>query len=117
MVSIGERIRDERKKLQLSQADFAKLAGCSRNAQAIYERNESLPGAAYLIKLSEMGIDVQYVLIGQRTPSADGAFAESEEEKKLLENYRAMDEAARLNIQAVGNAFAQSKPQIKTGDD
>ena len=40
-----------------------------------------------------------------------------EEEKKLLENYRAMDQAARLNIQAVGDAFAQSKPRSKISGD
>ncbi|EHZ7707867.1 helix-turn-helix domain-containing protein [Salmonella enterica] len=104
MVGMGDRIREERKKLKLSQAEFAVSAGCSRNAQAIYERGESLPGSAYLVKLSEMGIDVQYILTGHRAPLADI----STEERALVENYRAMDKAAQLNLQTVSATFAQA---------
>lgn len=114
MVTMGDRIREERKKLKLNQADFAGLAGCSRNAQAIYERGESLPGSAYLVRLSEIGVDVQYILTGHRTPLADI----STEERALVENYRAMNEAARLNMQAVSAAFAQAnlnKDDLKDG--
>lgn len=104
MVGMGDRIREERKKLKLSQAEFAVCADCSRNAQAIYERGESLPGSAYLVKLSEMGIDVQYILTGHRAPIADISM----EERALVENYRAMDKAAQLNLQTVSATFAQA---------
>ncbi|EAS0613876.1 helix-turn-helix transcriptional regulator [Salmonella enterica subsp. enterica serovar Dahomey] len=104
MVTMGDRIREERKKLKLNQTDFARLAGCSRNAQAIYERGESLPGSAYLVKLSEMGVDIQYILTGHRVPLAEISM----EERALVENYRAMDKAAQLNMQAVSAAFAQA---------
>ena len=50
-------------------------------------------------------------------PAPGGIAPQNEEEKKLLENYRAMDQAARLNIQAVGDAFAQSKPRSKISGD
>lgn len=85
MVTIGERLRDERKKLQLSQAEFAKLVGFSRNAQAIYERDESLPGTAYLLRLSEVGLDVRYVLTGYRTPDVGDI---SNDELELIKLYR-----------------------------
>ncbi|ECI4646551.1 XRE family transcriptional regulator [Salmonella enterica subsp. salamae] len=104
MVTMGDRIREERKKLKLNQSDFAELAGCSRNAQAIYERGESLPGSAYLVRLSEIGVDVQYILTGQRLPLTEISM----EERALLENYRAMDKASQLNMQAVSAAFAQA---------
>lgn len=117
MTTLGIRLREERTRKGLNQTDFAALAGGSRGAQAAYERDEKIPGGAYLTALAGAGVDILYVLTGQRTPAPNGIVTESEEEKKLLENYRAMDEAARLNIQAVGDAFAQSKPQLKTGDD
>lgn len=117
MTSIGGRLRKERERLGLNQADFGALVGCARNTQANYERDERYPDARYLSSLAEHGVDILYILTGQQTPQPDAVTVESEEEKKLLENYRAMDEAARLNIQAVGDAFAQSKPQVKTGDD
>ncbi|EKB3330044.1 helix-turn-helix transcriptional regulator [Salmonella enterica subsp. enterica serovar Chandans] len=108
MKQIGDRIREERKKFKLNQTDFAKLLDSSRSAQAIYERGESLPGSAYLIKMSELGIDVQYILTGRHTPTPDGIVTASQEEKALLENYRAMDKAAQLNMQTVSAAFAQA---------
>ncbi|HGV3449032.1 TPA: helix-turn-helix domain-containing protein [Raoultella planticola] len=117
MSTFGSRLREERDKLGLNQTDFAKLAEQSRGSQAYYERDERSPDAKYLSALARIGVDILYVLTGQRTPQPDGMVTESEEEKKLIENYRAMDEAARLNIQAVGDAFAQSKPRVKTGDD
>lgn len=108
MVSIGERIREERKKLQLSQSDFAKSAGCSRNAQAVYERNESLPGAAYLLSLSSLGIDAQYILTGHRTPDIGEI---SNDELELINLYRAAPlavKAAALAALTAGNSASNS---------
>lgn len=117
MTTLGYRLKEERARKGLNQTDFAALAGGSRGAQAAYERDEKIPGGSYLTALAAAGVDILYILTGQRTPQAGSVTVDSEEEKKLLENYRAMDEAARLNIQAVGAAFAQSKSQVKTGDD
>lgn len=36
----------------------------SRNGQAKFERDENLPGSAYLIAAAELGVDVSYVLVG-----------------------------------------------------
>lgn len=108
MVSIGERIREERKKLQLSQSDFAKSAGCSRNAQAIYERDESLPGAAYLVNLSTMGIDVQYILTGHLTPDVGDV---TNDELELIKLYRSAPlavKAAALAALTAGSSASHS---------
>lgn len=113
MINIGNRLRAERERMGLSQTDFAKLADHSRSVQAGYEQGRVMPGGAYLAAIAAAGVDVLYVLTGQRTPSPDGVVVESEEEKRLLENYRAMDQAAKLNIQAVGDSFAQSSSEIK----
>lgn len=108
MSTIGERIREERERMGLSQTDFAALAGHSRSAQAAYERGEKVPGGNYLSALTDAGCDVLYILSGNRTPGVLDVI--SVEEQKLIENYRAMDNAARLNMQAVSDSFAHSKP-------
>lgn len=113
MNTIGFRLREERDKLGLNQTDFAKLVGQSRGSQAHYERDERAPDARYLSSLAEIGIDVLYILTGNKTPTSMDEV--SMEEQKLIENYRAMDDSAKLNIQAVGDSFAQSKPNLKTG--
>ena len=114
---IGNRLKEESERIGLSQEAFGELGGVKKLAQLKYEKGERAPDTTYLAALSVMGVDILYVLTGQRTLQPGGMVVKSEEEKKLIENYRAMDEAARLNIQAVGDAFAQSKPQKKTGDD
>ncbi|POD89693.1 helix-turn-helix domain-containing protein [Pectobacterium odoriferum] len=97
MVGIGARIREERKKFDLSQSDFAKRVGCSRNAQAVYERDESLPGTAYLLNLIDIGVDVWFVLTGNRFPDIGNV---TNDELELIKIYR----AAPLAIKAAALA-------------
>lgn len=105
----ANRLKSERKRLGLSQASIAELCGISREMWGKYERGVATPGGDTLLAFALHGGNVQYVLTGQDSfHSSNEVAVESEEEKKLLENYRAMDEAAKLNIQAVGDAFAQS---------
>lgn len=94
--------------MKLSQADFAALVGSVRGSQAAYEQDRKIPGGAYLSALEGVGVDVLYVLTGKRTPTPDGIITVSQEEKALLENYRAMDKAAQLNLQTVSATFAQA---------
>ncbi|OVZ75021.1 helix-turn-helix domain-containing protein [Yersinia kristensenii] len=108
---IGARLREEREKTGESQEAMATNFGVSTRTWGKYERGETMPDATTLALLdTQYGIDVMYILTGKHTP-LDSI---STEEQKLVENYRAMDEAAKLNIQAVGDAFAQSKPILKT---
>jgi transcriptional regulator with XRE-family HTH domain len=69
-IGYGERIKEERQRLKLTQADFAKLAGVSRQSQANYETEEREPSAAYLINLYDR-VDVSYILSGRRSGSGD----------------------------------------------
>lgn len=75
-----------------------------------YERGETVPDAATLALLgAEFEMNIMYILTGNRT-QPDRI---STEEQKLVENYRAMDEVTRLNIQTVSDVFAQSKSNVK----
>ncbi|EDU3806377.1 helix-turn-helix transcriptional regulator [Salmonella enterica subsp. enterica serovar Hartford] len=114
MVGIGVRIREERKrlKLNLTQAQAAMICGISREMWGKYERGQAMPGGDVLPSFAEAGADIQYILLGEVR------LTENQEEKALLENYRAMNEAARLNMQAVSAAFAQAnlnKDDLKDG--
>lgn len=61
MSNISERLREERKRLGLSQGKFADLLGIHRNTQARYERGEREPDTAYLQAIAQAGVDVSYV--------------------------------------------------------
>ncbi|EAB3743439.1 XRE family transcriptional regulator [Salmonella enterica] len=120
MFTLGSRLKDERKRLGMNQTEFVELIGVSRGSQVAYEADKKIPGGAYLASIEKVGIDVLYVLTGKRIPKPNGLTTESPEETALLENYRAMDEAARLNMQAVSAAFAQvnlNKDTLKDGTD
>ncbi len=53
----------------MTQAAFAELAGLGRATQIFYENNDRQPDTKYFEKLRKHGIDVDYVLTGQRTQS------------------------------------------------
>lgn len=67
MSSFGERLRNERKRMNLTQTEFANLGGYQKNAQGDYESDEKSPSAAVLLKLMEAGVDVGYLFYGVRT--------------------------------------------------
>lgn len=108
-IYIGARLREERERVGLSQPEMGEVGGVTKLTQLNYEKGDRMPDAAYLSVLHDtLGIDVSYILTGQRAPTPEGTVTISQEEKALLENYRAMDKAAQLNLQTVSATFAQA---------
>ena len=84
------RLREERERISVSQADAALLAGVSRNMWGAYERGISAPGAEVLMRLLGHRFDVVYILGGARTL---GESTLNVEEEQLLAAFRATDDA------------------------
>lgn len=66
---LAERIRSERERLELTQAQFAEMGGVGRATQLFYENHDRYPDSMYLERLSENGIDVAYLVSGARSQS------------------------------------------------
>lgn len=66
---IGARIRKERERLKLSVAEFANGCGVSDRSQRNYESGERLPDAEYLFRAGGLGVDSDFVLFGENSPS------------------------------------------------
>ncbi|EFN8408668.1 transcriptional regulator [Escherichia coli] len=81
---IGTRLREERKRLGLSQAAMAEVAGIRKQTQLKYEKGDSFPDAAYLATLSRFGLDVQYVVLGVHSPETY-----NNDEQELITRFRA----------------------------
>ncbi|WP_413874126.1 XRE family transcriptional regulator [Albidovulum sp.] len=62
------RLKDERLRLEMNQEAFAAMAGQSKKSQMRYEAEERSPDTDYLSALAKHGVDVVYVLTGQRSP-------------------------------------------------
>jgi transcriptional regulator with XRE-family HTH domain len=65
-MSFGRRLAEERKRLGLKQAEFAKRVGTVVPAQSLYENDRRGLRADYLARAAEAGVDVRYVLTGRR---------------------------------------------------
>ncbi|MFK0032989.1 helix-turn-helix domain-containing protein [Pseudomonas monteilii] len=108
MVSIGERLREEREALEWSQEKMAAAAGITKKTQGLYERNERSPSADYLAALSGYGVDVLYVVTGARSPVlGDEVTAEAAELLRLISSISGSDVAILLRMAkafAVANA-------------
>lgn len=108
MVSLGERLREERGRLGLNQSDFAALAGVTKKTQMLYESDERSPKADYLAALGKANVDVLYVLTGQRSMSESSL---NPEEAALIDNYRHSSPERRASLSEVGKAFASATEQ------
>lgn len=110
-LSIGARLREERKRLRMTQADFAQVAGLSRVTQRYYENDERSPDAEYLAAVAAIGVDVQYVITGQRSGLAASL---ASDEAALLDNYRHSSDEGRASMRTVSSALAKSP--VSDGD-
>jgi len=66
------RLRKERERLKLTQEAFAEAAGAKRRTLIDWEKGISSPTAVQLSALSEIGVDVQYVLTGRNAGGGIG---------------------------------------------
>lgn len=110
--ALGSRLREERTRLTLKQDEMGAIGGVNRNTQSSYELGERSPDTAYLGAVSAAGVDVVYVLTGQRMPRREDCLSVAEE--KILDNYRALPEEDQAAVRRLTDALAQSSQMKKT---
>lgn len=89
-MSVGERLKEERERLGLTQPAFAAVAGASKRTLIDWEKGATSPSAVQLSAIAVVGADVLYILTGQRSPTAM-----QPDEAMLLERYRTSPQALR----------------------
>lgn len=104
MLNFGERLKEERVRLGYNQGDFAAFAGVAKTSQFNYEKGDRSPDAAYLAAVAEKGVDVLYVLTGERKPQPANSLTAAEAE--LLKNYRELPPADQAGAARMINALA-----------
>lgn len=93
LVSIGERLREERVRIGLNQTAFGEAGGVTKKSQMLYEGGERAPDATYLAAVGAAGADVRYILTGQREGPPQVCL--SAEEQTLLSYFRAASSEVR----------------------
>jgi len=61
---MGARLKEERKRLGLSQHELGAIGKIEANAQGMYERGARFPNATYLSSIANAGVDILYVVTG-----------------------------------------------------
>lgn len=88
-------------RIGLSQSEFAAIGGLGKQAQLNYESGARSPDANYLAALTKLGVDVRYVITGERTTQS----TTPQEEVELLEGFRQLNEVGKAAIQASINGY------------
>lgn len=84
MPTIAVRLKSERKRLALTQAEMADRCGISREIWCRYEQGKGLPGSEVLQAFLKAGGNVHFVLSGESSSRESPA-----EETLLIERFRA----------------------------
>lgn len=125
-MSIGDRLRAERERLNMSQSVFADAADLTRKTLYGYECGERFPDAAALAKWADVGVDILYVITGNctapeqmskpRLPAGDGQTIQhcyalstlSDSDRVLLRDFHAAPPQVQVGVQMTLGAFAPS---------
>lgn len=99
MATFNDRLLEERKRLDLTQAEFAEKAGIVRETQLKYEKGTRTPSVDYLTAIALMDVDVQYLLTGIRTMKDF-----TQDELSLIDNYRQSTENGKKAIETTSIA-------------
>lgn len=87
----ASRLKALRKRMKLTQTAFSALGGVSKGSQVAYEQGQTEPSVSYLNGLSAAGINVLYLLTGERFDPGDA----SDDFYRLLATYLKLPPAAR----------------------
>lgn len=71
-MTVGIRLKEERKRLGLTQSAMAIACGVSKRTQIFYEGDSVGASAAYLTAAHELGADIVYLLTGERQRLSEG---------------------------------------------
>lgn len=103
MDSFSTRLKQERRRLKLSQTEFAALGGVQTQAQLHYEKGSRRPNSDYLTAIAGAGVDVQYLITGQ--PAQPATLALSTDELRLVARYRDLKARERRGVLALVDAI------------
>lgn len=105
-MSIGDRIREERERLGYTQQEFARLAGASKNSQFLWERGSAFPNAKVMETWADAGVDVLYILTGQRSQPVPPQQLLPESDRILLDNFHHATPGVQAGVRRTLGDFA-----------
>jgi transcriptional regulator with XRE-family HTH domain len=113
-MSIGERLREERNRLGMSQPVFAEIAGTTKQTLFSWESEKTAPDGFQMAALATAGVDVLYVVTGQRSQPVAPQALLPEGDRILLDNFHAAPAQVQAGVKTTLGAFAPAAGQVKS---
>lgn len=113
-MTLSERLREERTRLNMTQRDFALLAGVKESTQRNYEGERSVPDANYFAAVAH-AVDIQYIITGERSARAQSqrsivdASSDPASQKAWLERFVVVE---RFGAEASAGHGAESDDEV-----
>lgn len=101
--SIGDRLREERFRIDAQQTDFAESCGVSRRTLSSWENGEATPNASVLALMAGLGVDVLYVVTGEKAAASGSTLAPGE--RDLLQAWRNGTTDGRIALEAMARVI------------
>ena len=109
-----ERLKEERKRLLLSQTDFGDSCGVNKQAQIRYEKGIRQPDSEYLENAYKTGVDVSYLITGIRTQPVELP----SDEAFLLDSFRSLNnEQKKMTLQFLLGGIENIKERVEPSVD
>lgn len=115
----GDRVREERKRLGLSQAEVAQLCGVVRETWGKYERGVFELGGAALRAFVEAGADADYIVTGLRSQVFESSINKAAEnplvspEERMAGVFAALSPTSRQEVLAVALRLRELEMQLE----
>lgn len=109
------RIKELRESKNLTQAELANLIGVGVSTIGMWESTKRIPSAKTLNKLLDyFNCSLDYLLGNENQSKAKTIEIYSEEERKLIEDYRALSPALKKMLQDTIQTWQRSEANKKT---
>lgn len=112
-MSFGQRLRDRRKELGMSQSELAKALGVSLSAVSNYENGLNAMREDVLLRLFKV-LEIEPNYLYQDSFSGS-SFTCSAEEESLVRKYRSLHVAGRQAVHAVADALTACMTDLEAG--
>lgn len=109
MDTLGQRLKAERKRLGMTQPEFALLGGVEKGTQINYEQDKRSPTAEYLIAVAAVGVDTELILHGVISERAL-----SDDEIELLSGYRKLDVRGKAGVLGTISGMSAAEHKVTT---
>lgn len=116
MITIGNRIKERRKELNLTQLDIKERVGISSGNISDIERGNRLPAAATLVQLAQvLDCSIDYILTGV-SPKSDNSdlYPADESAQKLLRLFYVLSDDDQEELIMIAQMKATKRKRNKT---